>query len=116
MKQGLAPSGTSILAHKCKYGNYDTQVTITSANSYVAFEGGEALPPSSPHEHHHISVDTHHKINLLHWLSNNQDDPALEACDFLRTKLKCSYIILGFPASPQGSSYWPLTQAWFSWQ
>jgi hypothetical protein len=78
--KGLGLSGTSTLAHKHKYGNHNTQSMVTSAKPHVAFKDGKALPPSPPHEHHHISMDMHHKISLLHWLGDIQYDPALKVC------------------------------------
>ena len=78
--RGLGPSGTSTLAHKHKYGNHNAQPMAISAKPHVAFKDGEALPPSPPHEHHHVSMDTCHKISLLCWLGDNQDDPALKVC------------------------------------
>jgi len=75
-----APSGNAnMLAHKRKYGETQVdQLASTSTNFHVAFEADKALPPSSPHEHHHISADTRHKIDLLRWLGENKDNCALE--------------------------------------
>ena len=37
----------------------------------------EVLGPTPPEDHHHISKDVHHKIDVLKWLADNKDDPAL---------------------------------------
>jgi hypothetical protein len=68
----LAPSGTSTRTRKRKYGN------IEAALPHIAFEDDEELPQSFPHKHHHISRGTRHKIDLLRWLGDNEDDPALK--------------------------------------
>lgn len=36
------------------------------------------LPPVSPYEHHQMSTATEQKINIIQWLDDNQDDPALK--------------------------------------
>jgi hypothetical protein len=72
----LAPSDTSTRARKRKYG--DIEPKPSAALPHVAFEDDEELPQSSPHEHHHISQDTRHKIDLLRWLGDNEDDLGLK--------------------------------------
>lgn len=67
-----APKNT--FARKRKYGGEEH----TASKPYVAFKDDETLPPSSPHEHHHISTDTRHKLDLLCWLGEHKDDPAVE--------------------------------------
>ncbi|KIM48502.1 hypothetical protein M413DRAFT_7405 [Hebeloma cylindrosporum] len=37
----------------------------------------EVLGPMPPEQHHHISKDVHHKVDVLKWLADNRDDPAL---------------------------------------
>ena len=37
----------------------------------------EVLGPTPPEDHHHISKDVHHKVNVLKWLAENRHDPAL---------------------------------------
>lgn len=38
----------------------------------------EALPPTPPEQHHHISSETRHKVPLAGWLGANEEDPALK--------------------------------------
>jgi hypothetical protein len=38
----------------------------------------EVLGPTPPEHHHHISQDVRHKVDVLNWLANNRDDPALK--------------------------------------
>ena len=37
----------------------------------------EVLGPMPPEDHHHISKDVRHKVDVLKWLADNKDDPAL---------------------------------------
>lgn len=37
----------------------------------------EVLGPTPPEDHHHISNDVRHKVNILNWLADNKNDPAL---------------------------------------
>ena len=41
-------------------------------------EDEEVLGPTPPEHHHHISQDVRHKVDVLNWLANNRDDPALK--------------------------------------
>ena len=38
------------------------------------------LVPTPPEQHHHISADVHHKVDILKWVTDNHDDPALTVC------------------------------------
>ena len=38
----------------------------------------EVLGPTLPEQHHHISKDVRHKVDVLKWLSDNRKDPALK--------------------------------------
>ena len=38
----------------------------------------EVLGPTPPEHHHHMSQDVCHKVDVLNWLANNRDDPALK--------------------------------------
>ena len=40
----------------------------------------EVLVPTPPEQHHHISMDVHHKVDILKWVMDNHDDPALTVC------------------------------------
>lgn len=37
----------------------------------------EVLDPTAPEDHHHISKDVRHKVDVLKWLADNKHDPAL---------------------------------------
>jgi hypothetical protein len=43
----------------------------------MPFHVEERLPPTSPEQHHHISLDNRHKIILPIWLNRHKSDPAL---------------------------------------
>lgn len=49
----------------------------------VPFHVEERLPPTSPDQHYHISVDTRSKIILPIWLNQHEDDPALLVRPFI---------------------------------
>jgi hypothetical protein len=49
----------------------------------VPFHVKERLPPTSPDQHHHISLDTRSKIIIPIWLNQHEDDPALPICPFM---------------------------------
>ena len=38
----------------------------------------EVLGPTPPEDHHHISKDVRHKVDVLKWLADNKNDPALK--------------------------------------
>jgi hypothetical protein len=46
----------------------------------VPFEEQEALPPTLPSQHHHISADKRQKVQVSQWLHRNQADPAVKVC------------------------------------
>lgn len=50
---------------------------VASAESELS-QVKENLPPLSPYEHHQMSTETASKINVIKWLSDNHDDPALK--------------------------------------
>jgi hypothetical protein len=37
----------------------------------------EILGPTPPEDHHHMSKDVRHKVDVLKWLVDNKHDPAL---------------------------------------
>ena len=41
----------------------------------------ELLGPTPPEVHHHILKDVRHKVDVLKWVADNRDDPALEVCN-----------------------------------
>jgi len=44
----------------------------------IPLEEEEVLSPTPPEHHHHISKDVHHKVDVLKWLADNWNDPALK--------------------------------------
>ncbi|EDQ99528.1 uncharacterized protein LACBIDRAFT_334986 [Laccaria bicolor S238N-H82] len=43
----------------------------------IPFEEAENLPFTDPQVHHHMSSDTRHKIDVVQWVGENEDDPAM---------------------------------------
>ena len=81
----LAPQPSSSTEKKQRYDDMRAGNSEEGRPS-VSFEDAESLTPTSPSSHHQISREVHHKINLVAWLGNNQDDPALEV-NSMTTKL-----------------------------
>ena len=69
--QELAPQSTFQKGKRGKAKQADQSL-------HVPFMDPEVLTPTPPHHHHHMSHDIRNKVDLPRWLSNNQDDPALE--------------------------------------
>jgi hypothetical protein len=44
----------------------------------VPFEVEEALPATSPDQHHHISKDNRQKVQVFQWTEKNKKDPAVK--------------------------------------
>jgi hypothetical protein len=44
----------------------------------IPLEEDEVLGPTPPEDHHHISKDVRHKVDVLKWLADNRQDPALK--------------------------------------
>ena len=44
----------------------------------IPFSEEEVLGPTPPEQHHHISKDVRHKVDVLKWLADNRKDPALK--------------------------------------
>ena len=42
----------------------------------------EVLGPTPPEQHHHMSKDVRHKVDVLKWVTDNRDDPALKVPQF----------------------------------
>ena len=80
MMKGQAPHHPSKLARKRKY-RHNTQDATT--DPCVSFNDLETLPSSSPYEHHKISNDVQHKIDLSCWLSEHCGDLATKVCNRL---------------------------------
>ena len=83
-----------ILSRLCELAPQPNSSTEKKHNSEeggpsILFDDAESLAPTSPSSHHQISREVCHKINLVAWLGNHQDDPALEVNSITR-KLKCS--------------------------
>jgi hypothetical protein len=49
----------------------------------IPLEEEEVLGPTPPEQHHHISKDVRHKVDVLKWLADNKDDPALNVRNWL---------------------------------
>lgn len=49
-----------------------------SLETTTANQVTEGLPLVSPYEHHQMSTETGHKINVFQWLDANENDPALK--------------------------------------
>ena len=68
----------------------------------VPFEEQEMLPPTSPSQHHHISIDNRQKVQISQWLHRNKSDPAVKVCRslFFQSR-KIDLAILGLPTTSQ---------------
>jgi hypothetical protein len=44
----------------------------------IPLREAEVLGPTPTEQHHHISKDVRHKVDVLKWLVDNRDDPALK--------------------------------------
>ncbi|KDR80175.1 hypothetical protein GALMADRAFT_62788 [Galerina marginata CBS 339.88] len=51
---------------------------LNEQNKKAQTQASEALPPTPPEQHHHISEETRHKVPLAGWLGENEEDPALK--------------------------------------
>ncbi|KAJ7104782.1 hypothetical protein C8R44DRAFT_943843, partial [Mycena epipterygia] len=51
---------------------------FVKTKTYVPFNESEALPYTTPEQHHHISGSHNFSWHLPSWLSKNRDDPAVE--------------------------------------
>ena len=74
----VAPAAVGDLSRKRKYGKERQLSSSESHNPRIPFHNDEHLPLSSPDQHHEMSRDTHHKLDLPTWLGDLSDDPALE--------------------------------------
>ncbi|KAK7037071.1 hypothetical protein R3P38DRAFT_3480997 [Favolaschia claudopus] len=54
---------------------------LKKAQTYLSFAESEALPYTTPSQHHHISRSRNTSFHLSSWLAKNKDDPATK--DFL---------------------------------
>ncbi|KAF7377741.1 hypothetical protein MSAN_00197100 [Mycena sanguinolenta] len=52
--------------------------TVKKTKIYVPFAESEALPYTSPEQHHHISGSHNFSLHLPSWLAEHHDDPAVE--------------------------------------
>lgn len=48
----------------------------------IPLEEEEALGPTPPEDHHHMSKDIRNKVNIMNWVAGNRNDPALKVDDF----------------------------------
>jgi hypothetical protein len=63
------------MARKRKYAQGDADCTT---DPRVPFNDSEVLDVSSAREHHQISRDVRHKIDLAVWLVEHGEDPAIK--------------------------------------
>ena len=47
----------------------------------IPFTEVEVLGPTPPEQHHHMSKDVRHKVDVFKWLAENRKDPALKVSD-----------------------------------
>ena len=58
----------------------------------ILLREAEVLGPTPPEQHHHISKDVHHKVDVLRWLADNRRDPALKVGgSFIKYSCKETY-------------------------
>ena len=57
--------------------NSDTNTTLN-----IPLREEEVLGPTPPEQHHHISKDVQHKVDVFKWLADNRSDPALKVSKF----------------------------------
>ena len=67
------------LIHRLRERNKQNQARVDPNDlPTVSFEEqSDALPPTLPTQHYHISVDSRQKVQLSQWLHKNCDDPAI---------------------------------------
>ena len=51
----------------------------------IPFTEVEVLGATPPEQHHHMSKDVRHKVDVLKWLADNWNDPALKVCRLIYT-------------------------------
>ena len=56
-----------------QYKLEDDMITLN-----IPFTEVEVLGPTPPEQHHHISKDVRHKVDVYKWLAENRKDPALK--------------------------------------
>jgi hypothetical protein len=49
---------------------------LKKAETYLPFAESEALPYTTPEEHHHISSSRNTSLHLSSWLAKHKNDPA----------------------------------------
>ncbi|KAJ7728798.1 hypothetical protein DFH07DRAFT_757144, partial [Mycena maculata] len=59
----------------------DHKHKLAKSKTYLPFNEDEALPYTTPQQHHHISQSYNFLFHVSSWLGQNRDDPAIE--DFL---------------------------------
>ncbi len=70
----LAPQASRKHPQKCSDGVLGWGNSTSSPDD----DNNETLQDVHPQEHHHISTNVQHKVNLSTWLNNEQDDPMLK--------------------------------------
>ena len=84
----------------------ETEQNVNTLN--IPLDEEEILDPTPPEQHHHISKDVRHKVDVLKWLADNRNDPALKVSSFCLAINPNLMVMLEFPSSSQGSSPQPL--------
>lgn len=71
---------------------------------HVPYTESDALPPTLPELHHHISTDKRLSVNIFRWLDANNGDPALNVHYFTAiSHINISIPSLGLCPKTEGS-------------
>lgn len=60
----------------------------------LCFDESDPLPYTAPTAHHHISETMRNKENIVAWVSERTQDPAMEVS--LNPNARCSYLFIPF--------------------
>ena len=77
-----------------KKGKKKAQQTQGTSTLNIPLEEEEVLGPTPPEQHHHISKDIRHKVDVLKWLADNKDDPALNVRNIGFQVINVSYLYM----------------------
>jgi hypothetical protein len=70
-------------------------------NPAVSFHEQESLPSTNPSAHYYISTEVRHKTNILDWLGEHPDDPALQVSSINSSRSHWSLICIPQDFLPQ---------------
>ena len=68
------------LIHRLRERNRRNQAVAINSDDLPTIpfeEQSDALPPTLPTQHYHISINSRQKVQLAEWLHKNRDDPAV---------------------------------------